>query len=123
MDGSSDPFPELARVTDRGESAHHKLRKITEIGNDGKASTPNRSQQMSYHGVFIRFEKRQWQVARGHSRSAFGVNRSGRFYLIRLRLAQRSRPSGQNELGLYDIPFIPQGSGNTYARSRNDSPQ
>jgi hypothetical protein len=63
MDGPSDAFPELARVADRGESAHHELSKIAETSNDGKASTANRSQQMSYHGVFIRFGKEEWQVA------------------------------------------------------------
>jgi hypothetical protein len=62
MDGPSDTSPELARMADRGESAHHEFGKITESGNDGKASTANRSQQMCYHGVFIRFGKSEWQV-------------------------------------------------------------
>ena len=82
MDGPSDTFPELARMADRGESAHHELSKITETGNDGKASTANRSQQKCYHGVFIRFGKSEWQVrvdlsAFGAWRLTFGAWRSG----------------------------------------------
>jgi hypothetical protein len=69
MDSPCYPFPELARMADRGESAHHEFGKTTEIGNDGKTSTANRPQEMCYHGVFIRFEKRQWQVL-----ATFGVS-------------------------------------------------
>jgi hypothetical protein len=93
MDGSGDTFPELARVADRGESAHHELSKITEIGNAGEASTANRSQQMSYHGVFIRFGKEEWQVrsACRVRRLAFGVWRSA---------YRHGMPEGRNDRSL-----------------------
>jgi hypothetical protein len=58
MDSPSDPLSELPGMADRGESAHHEFGKITETGNDGQTSTANRSQQMCYHGVFIRFGRR-----------------------------------------------------------------
>jgi hypothetical protein len=76
MDGPRYPFPELPSVADRGETTHHEFGKITETDNYGKASTANRPQQMCYHGVFIRFGKRQWQVAFGVRRSTFDVGRS-----------------------------------------------
>jgi len=78
MDSPGDAFPELPRVADSDETSHHEFGKVTETGNDGKTSTANRPQQMCYHGVFIRFGKRQWQVVGDVWRSAFGEWVNGR---------------------------------------------
>jgi len=62
MDGSSDPFPELAGMTDRDKCPNEKIGKVTEPGNDGETSTPDRPQQTCHNAASDRFAERKWQV-------------------------------------------------------------